>query len=179
MGCSKIPTKIQGFILHFGYAETSSVSPLILRSLRPEGFDSLESAITHLTHYLFEDYVDLHVQNSILNFHDFKEYLMGIPGMTSNFDLSHANAEEWWPWDPVKDLKNTLHNFVEFRESSEDILMEMLDVDLAEKIVTQKKANHRIGLKNLDPNWRLSFERDFIDLKDNTMSNEDVLEMIV
>ena len=129
--------KVHGFVLHFGYVESSRIGTIFLTHTRG-GFNSLPAALKNLADYLMEDYlvswmhyecesVDGPLRPSRMSqaagtpsIDQFQHYLDQIPFSVASagigeasFDSSHVNAEDWWPWDQLYELYPYLGSFYE------------------------------------------------------------------
>ena len=124
--------KVLGFVLSFGYVESSRVSKIHLRHLHGY-FESTREAAQNLAHYLLEDYLAEWVGDSYANVDGFRHFLYSLPeSMASGgagdetFDRTHANDEDWWPWDTMSELYPLLGMFYEV-DRAEDVLIRFLD----------------------------------------------------
>lgn len=118
--------KIIGFNLRFGFAETSRVGTVLIYHLNGY-FEDLETALTSLADYLFEDFADgikwlqkfqgqNFTEDEILE--RFQDYIYSIPAKDASavdsFDACHVNDEEWWPWDDLSKLYKQLDKIYEY-----------------------------------------------------------------
>lgn len=122
--------KYWGFVLNFGYVESSYVSKIILHHTG-EGFDTLDEALTDLAHVFFEDYIDGFKYNGVPTLEGFEHYLYEQPSYNASagpsFLANEWNAERWWPWDSLSVVYPYLDKFWENDECMESILPRYLD----------------------------------------------------
>lgn len=135
---------VQGFVLHFGYVESSAIAPLIIKH-EYGGFDTVEEALHHLAFYLWEDYEEnLVMEQRIQQYRnpdylaepsldDFERFLADGPRAQASegisFDSVHVNGEEWWPWERLCEIEPYLEYFWENLDCAESVLIQYLDPD--------------------------------------------------
>lgn len=123
--------KYWGFVLHFGYVESSYVSNIIIHHTG-KGFDTLDEALTNLAHTFLQDYFDKFKYEGTPTFEGFDRYLREQPTYNASagpsFLSSEANVEQWWAWDSLSVLYPYLNKFWENdSEPAEVILPRHLD----------------------------------------------------
>lgn len=133
--------KVWGFVLHFGYVESSRVAPLILHHAGP-GFDDLREAVSSLAHEFLRDYLAGIDQMNRWNHEspvepsldDFQSHLYQLVSTTASGDgqtecfLSNLmNDENWWAWDPLSKIAPHLAHFYEIIEKTETFLPNFID----------------------------------------------------
>ncbi len=128
---AKKTIKPYGFVLHFGYVESSRAAPLILHS-NSTGFASLRDAVVDLARFFVNGYLSsVHSAQASYDrypaFHknndrpddptvdDFRVWMYDQPITTASSGPSwdEDNTEEWWPWDSMTTLVSCLDLFYE------------------------------------------------------------------
>ena len=167
--------KYWGFILGFGYVESSYVSKIIIHHTG-EGFDTLDEALTDLAHVFLDDYMEPFKTHSdpknwshdfVKNkptLEDFNHYLFEQPTYNASagpsFLVNSWNAEKWWPWDSMSVLYPYLDKFWENDDPAETILPRYLDP--ARIIPSEFEYGYGYSVK---PEWVEAFRNEVIKLQ--------------
>jgi hypothetical protein len=122
--------KYWGFVLHFGYVESSYVSNILIHHTG-DGFDTLKEAVTDLAHVFLDDYLDGFKYEGTPTLEGFEHYLYEQPSCNASagpsFLVNDWNAERWWAWDSLTVLYPYLDKFWENDEPAENIFPRYLE----------------------------------------------------